>query len=78
LEVNDNGYGIPKESQGRLFTPFFRVKSEATIHIPGTGLGLNLVKSVIDEHEGKVWVDSEDGKGSTFFVEIPYATDQTS
>ena len=78
LEVKDNGYGIPKDAQGRLFSEFYRVKTEATIHIPGTGLGLSLVKSVIDEHEGKVWVDSEEGQGSTFFVEIPYVNDQTT
>jgi signal transduction histidine kinase len=77
LEVKDNGYGIPKDAQGRLFTEFYRVKSEATIHIPGTGLGLSLVKSVIDEHDGKVWVNSEEGQGSSFFVEIPFSSDQS-
>jgi signal transduction histidine kinase len=77
LEVKDNGYGIPKDAQDRLFTEFYRVKSEATIHIPGTGLGLSLVKSVIDEHDGKVWVNSEEGQGSSFFVEIPFSSDQS-
>jgi signal transduction histidine kinase len=71
LEVQDTGFGIPSEALPKLFTEFFRVKTEATKNISGTGLGLNLVKNVIDAHSGEVWVQSEEGKGSTFFVTLP-------
>ncbi|MEL6151872.1 MAG: HAMP domain-containing sensor histidine kinase, partial [Chloroflexota bacterium] len=73
FEVQDNGYGIPKEAQGRLFSEFYRVHTDNTRDIKGTGLGLSLVKAVIEAHEGRVWVDSEYNEGSTFFVELPLA-----
>lgn len=71
LEVEDNGYGIPDRSQARLFTEFYRVKSKETRSISGTGLGLSLVKSVIESHDGKVWVKSAEGEGSTFYILLP-------
>jgi PAS domain S-box-containing protein len=71
LIVQDTGYGIPTESLPKLFTEFYRAKTTATAHIPGTGLGLSLVKTVIETHEGKIWVDSQEGSGSTFTVELP-------
>jgi signal transduction histidine kinase len=71
IAVKDTGYGIPKEAQQKLFQPFYRVKTRDTAEIPGTGLGLSLVKAVIDSHHGRLWVESEEGKGSTFFVELP-------
>lgn len=73
LEIQDNGYGIPEDAQDKLFEAFYRVESKATEHIEGTGLGLSLVKSVIDSHQGRIWVKSEEGVGSTFFVELPFA-----
>ncbi len=74
FEVEDNGYGISEERQGRLFQRFYRAREEATDHIPGTGLGLSLVKTVVERHGGKVWVRSELGKGSTFGFSLPLAT----
>lgn len=71
LEIEDNGYGIAKDAQEKLFTEFYRVKTKDTARIAGTGLGLSLVKTVVDSHDGRVWVESEEGVGSTFFVEIP-------
>lgn len=71
LSVKDNGYGIPESAHAKMFTEFYRVKSEATSGIGGTGLGLSLVKVVIDNHGGRVWFESEEGVGSTFFVELP-------
>jgi len=71
LEIEDTGYGISEEAQKKLFTEFYRVRTLVTADIPGTGLGLSLVKSVIDSHNGRVWVKSQEGKGSTFFVELP-------
>lgn len=74
FEVQDTGYGIAKAAQEKLFQEFYRVRSEATAHISGTGLGLSLVKSIIEAHQGKIWVESAEGVGSTFFVELPIPT----
>ncbi|GAB5493006.1 MAG: hypothetical protein Phog2KO_32210 [Phototrophicaceae bacterium] len=71
FEVQDTGYGIPKEAQEKMFTEFYRAKSEATSHISGTGLGLSLVKSVIEAHGGEIDFISEEGVGSTFFFTLP-------
>ena len=75
FEVQDTGYGMPKEAQDKLFTQFYRVRTKATAHIKGTGLGLSLVKSIIEEHGGKIWVESEEDVGSTFYVELPFAAE---
>lgn len=71
IEVIDTGYGMPSDALPKLFTEFYRIRTQATQNIKGTGLGLSLVKQVIDAHNGRIWVESEEGKGSTFFVEIP-------
>lgn len=71
FEVVDTGYGIPEAAQEKLFTEFFRVKTNATRNIQGTGLGLSLVKTIVEKHEGKVGFQSEEGKGSTFWIELP-------
>jgi len=71
LEVEDNGYGIAEQSQEKLFTEFYRVKSKSTRGISGTGLGLSLVKSVAEAHDGEVWVKSAEGEGSTFYLLLP-------
>lgn len=64
VEVIDNGPGIPQQMQPRVFERFFRVPTEEKIR--GTGLGLAIVKSVAEAHGGKVYLQSEEGKGSTF------------
>lgn len=74
LEVSDNGYGIPEASQAKLFTEFYRVKTNSTRGISGTGLGLSLVKSVVEAHDGTVRVESTEGEGSTFYVLLPTAS----
>ena len=71
LEVEDNGYGIPEQSHEKLFTEFYRVKTKSTRGIAGTGLGLSLVKSVVEAHDGEVWVKSAEGEGSTFYMLLP-------
>jgi signal transduction histidine kinase len=71
FEVEDNGYGISQEKQNHLFQRFYRAHEPGTDHIPGTGLGLSLVKTVIERHGGEVWVKSELGKGSTFGFWLP-------
>lgn len=72
--VTDSGYGIPKEMQQNLFKPFFRAKTKETRGIEGTGLGLNLVKSIIERHNGQIHFESNYGKGSTFGFILPAAT----
>ena len=71
FSVKDNGYGIPDDQQENLFQPFFRVKSKETRGISGTGLGLHLVKSIIEKHNGEMQFHSEYKKGSTFGFELP-------
>lgn len=71
FEVEDNGYGIPEERQEHLFERFYRAHTPGTEHIEGTGLGLSLVKSVIERHGGEVWFSSEVDKGSTFGFWLP-------
>ncbi len=71
LKVVDNGYGISKERQGRLFERFYRAREPGTDHINGTGLGLSLVKTVVERHGGQVWFESTLGKGSTFGFWLP-------
>lgn len=71
ISVKDEGIGIPKEAQGKLFQPFYRVDSSLTNTIAGTGLGLSIVKSIVEAHLGKVDFESEAGKGTTFFVTLP-------
>jgi len=70
VEVSDSGVGIPSEDQPRIFDKFYRANNRSMIKAPGTGLGLAICKSVIDKHEGRLWVESSPGKGSKFFFEV--------
>ena len=71
--VTDQGVGIPPEAIPQLFSKFFRVDNSQTRHIGGTGLGLALVKEIVEAHQGQVRVDSEPDRGSTFFFTLPVA-----
>jgi hypothetical protein len=70
IDVRDNGIGIAREEQSRLFKPYSRLSSDRQRH-PGLGLGLALAKQVVELHGGKIWVESESGKGSTFSFSVP-------
>ncbi|EKD65445.1 MAG: multi-sensor signal transduction histidine kinase [uncultured bacterium] len=71
--VNDTGIGIPKSSLPHLFTKFFRVSSKTSKESRGTGLGLYISKEIVQRHGGRIWVESEVGKGSTFSFSLPAA-----
>ncbi|MDQ1275218.1 MAG: hypothetical protein QG610_791 [Euryarchaeota archaeon] len=71
VKVSDNGIGISKESHEKIFMPFTQADSSAARGYGGAGLGLFIVKNFVDLHGGKVWVDSEVAKGSTFTITIP-------
>ncbi len=70
LRIRDTGPGIPPLDQPYLFDKFFRA-SNIPAEAPGTGLGLSIVKSIVDQHNGRIWVESELGKGATFTVVLP-------
>jgi len=72
--VRDTGVGIAPADQARIFERFYRVRRKETAHVRGSGLGLALVKSIVEWHGGRVWVESQLGKGSTFYLAIPIAT----
>jgi len=74
IRVSDTGIGIREEDLERIFDRFYRVKDENTRYITGTGLGLPIVKSIVEAHNGRLNVESEPGKGSTFFIYIPLIT----
>jgi two-component system, OmpR family, phosphate regulon sensor histidine kinase PhoR len=69
--VRDDGPGIPPESLDRIFERFYRVDKARSRDQGGTGLGLSIVKHIVQAHGGKVWVESELGKGATFFFTLP-------
>jgi signal transduction histidine kinase len=75
ISVIDTGIGISLKDQKKLFKPFSQIDSSISRKYEGTGLGLALVKELIESHGGKIWVESEPGKGSNFTFEIPI--DQT-
>jgi len=66
IDVTDNGFGIPEDAQGKLFEEFFRVENAINQEVKGTGLGLALVKHIIEAHQGRIWVKSKLSEGSTF------------
>jgi signal transduction histidine kinase len=71
FSVEDSGYGIPKESQERIFERFYRVDTARSRNQGGTGLGLSIVKHIVGVHGGKVMVKSKLGTGSTFTITLP-------
>jgi signal transduction histidine kinase len=70
-EMTDNGPGISPAAQSRLFERFYRVPGESTRRASGSGLGLAITKAIIERHAGRVWVSSEEGRGSTFGFTLP-------
>ena len=73
FSVVDNGPGIPKDSMGKLFKKFYQLDTSHTRKHAGSGLGLMISKGYIEGMNGKIWVETEEGKGTTFFFTIPKA-----
>ena len=71
MAVSDQGMGIPKEHLEKVFDRFHRIDNRDTRKVGGTGIGLYLVKHLVEAHGGKIWVESEVGKGSSFIFELP-------
>ncbi len=71
LKVRDQGVGMSKIAQKKIFDKFFREHTGDLHNVKGHGLGLTYVKRIIDDHHGQIWVESERGKGSTFIIKLP-------
>jgi signal transduction histidine kinase len=69
--VEDTGVGITQELQARVFDRFYRAKQKGMEHVTGSGLGLSLVKTIVENHRGKVWLESKEGVGTRFYVAVP-------
>ncbi|WP_062052538.1 cell wall metabolism sensor histidine kinase WalK [Bacillus sp. JCM 19034] len=73
ISVSDQGMGIPRESQTKIFERFYRVDKARARSVGGTGLGLAIAKELVQAHGGHIWAQSEYGKGTTIFITLPYA-----
>jgi len=71
IQIEDTGIGIPGDELPRIFDEFYRASNAKEVEKDGTGLGLSIAKQVIERHNGKIWVESVKGKGSTFSIELP-------
>ena len=74
--IKDTGPGIPAEDIPHLFQKFYRVDNSATRTIGGTGLGLFISRKIVELYQGRIWVESKQGEGSTFFINLPRLTTQ--
>ena len=71
IKVSDNGIGIPEEDLPHIFEKFYRVERPESEGVIGSGLGLSIVKTIIEKHGGRIWVESQVGRGTTFTVVLP-------
>ncbi len=71
VEIRDSGVGIPANQQDKVFTKFFRGSNVMRMETEGVGLGLYIAKNIIEAHNGRIWFDSEEGKGTAFYFIIP-------
>ncbi len=71
IEIADTGIGIPKDELPKIFEEFYRASNAKELEKYGTGLGLSIAKQVIERHAGKIWAESQEGKGSAFYIILP-------
>ncbi|MEJ2494510.1 MAG: HAMP domain-containing sensor histidine kinase [Ignavibacteriaceae bacterium] len=76
IKVQDEGKGITEDKLNNIFEPFFRIKEEASSLVEGTGLGLTIVKHIMDAHKGKIEVNSTPGNGSIFTLLFPLVSNE--
>ncbi len=74
FSVKDQGIGIPKDHQARIFEPFFRSSSVEKANATGAGLGLHISKQIVEQHGGRMWFESEEDEGSCFYFSLPLAS----
>lgn len=71
LKISDTGYGIPKNQQNKIFTKLFRADNVIGKDTEGTGLGLYIARSIVEQAGGKLWFESNENKGTTFYATLP-------
>ena len=71
LTVHNDGSVIPREQQIHIFEPFYRAPEAGRSSVQGWGLGLSISKEIVERHEGQIWVELSEEKGTTFFVRLP-------
>lgn len=71
LYISDNGIGIPVDQQAKVFEKFYRAENALSRQTDGNGLGLYIVKSIVEAHKGKIWFKSKENQGTTFYIELP-------
>ena len=76
--VKDAGPGIPAAEQSRIFDKFYRASNITSSEVEGSGLGLAIVKTIVESHQGRIWVESVEGKGSSFFIVLPILSEPAS
>ena len=77
LTVADTGIGNPEESLPRIFTDFYRASNAMKTSTMGTGIGMSIIKSIVEDHGGTITVKSREGEGTTFTVRLPAALDSS-
>lgn len=71
IQVEDNGIGVPDHLQEKIFEKFSKARRPGLKGEPSTGLGMSIIKTIIEWHGGRIWLESEENKGTTFFIELP-------
>ncbi|WP_299823686.1 sensor histidine kinase [uncultured Pontibacter sp.] len=71
ITIRDNGIGIPKRFHNELFDKFTKARRQGLRGEPSTGLGMSIIKTIVEWHDGRIWFESEEEKGTTFYIKIP-------
>jgi len=77
ISISDQGLGIPRKDIKKVFDRFYRVDKARSRKQGGTGLGLSISKEIVEQHKGRIWVNSAEGKGSTFYISLPFDPNET-
>ncbi|MFD1471911.1 cell wall metabolism sensor histidine kinase WalK [Companilactobacillus mishanensis] len=77
ISVSDEGLGIPRKDIKKVFDRFYRIDKARSRKQGGTGLGLSISKEIVEQHKGRIWVNSAEGRGSTFYISLPFNPNET-